>query len=395
MIIRARAVVTMDGAAIMNGAIAVSGNTIVDVGEWESVRRRNSGEVLDLGEAALLPGLINAHCHLDYTCLRGKIARQDSFTDWIRAINAEKGKLSADDYVRSIDDGFVEARRFGATSIANLTGVPELAARTHPLSRTWWFAELIDIRAAQDVEEVVRTLPLSAEGRGLAPHAPYTASAGLYQKCETIAERENLLLTTHLAESKEERAMSLDRSGPLMEFLSSISHDLFEANGVTPVEHLSQFCRLDERWLLVHLNDICDRDVERLGNANIVHCPRSHACFGHTPFEFAKLRNRGLNICLGTDSLASNDDLSLFAEMRQFRKNQPSLSGFDLLEMVTINPARALRREGALGQLRTGHRADVIALPHTDSEGGLIDEIIAFEGNVPWTMVDGVSLEIA
>ncbi len=394
MIIRARAVVTMDGAPISNGAIAVSGNVIVDVGEWESVRRRNSGEVVDLGEAAILPGLINAHCHLDYTCLRGKIARQDSFTDWIRAINAERAKLSADDYIRSIDDGFAEARRFGTTSIANLTGVPEVASRTHPLLRTWWFAELINIRAAQDVDEVLRALPPSAEGLGLAPHAPYTASADLYQKCAMIAEREDLLLTTHLAESKEEMAMSLERSGSLADFLRSISPDLFEARGNTPVEHLSQCCRLDERWLLVHVNEICDRDVERLGNAHIVHCPRSHAYFGHTPFEFAKLRSRGLNICLGTDSLASNDDLSLFAEMRQFHKIQPSLSGVELLEMVTINPARALRREGALGRLRAGYRADVIALPHTGGERSLID-VIAYEGDVSWIMLNGVSLENA
>ncbi len=395
MIIRARAVVTMDGAPITNGAIAVSGNAIVDVGEWDSVRRRNSGEVVDLGETALLPGLINAHCHLDYTCLRGRIARQDSFTDWIRAINAERAKLSADDYVRSIDVGFAEARRFGTTSIANLTGVPELASRTHPLSRTWWFAELIDIRAAQNVDEVLRTLPVSAEGSGLAPHAPYTASADLYRKCEAIAEREDLLLTTHLAESKEEMAMSLDRCGPLSEFLGSISPNLFEASGVTPVEHLSRFCGLDERWLLVHVNEIRDRDFERLGSAHIVHCPRSHGYFGHTPFEFAKLRSRGLNICLGTDSLASNDDLSLLAEMREFRKIQPSLSGFDLLEMVTINPARALRRAEDLGRLRVGYRADVIALPQNGNERDLVDEVIAFDGSVSWSMIDGVSLENA
>jgi cytosine/adenosine deaminase-related metal-dependent hydrolase len=235
-------------------------------------------------------------------------------------------------------------------------------------------------------------LPQSTEELGLAPHAPYTASADLYQKCEAIAERENLLLTTHLAESKEEMAMSLDSSGPLAEFLGSISPDLFEANGMTPVEHLSQFCRLDQRWLLVHVNEIGDRDIERLGNAHIVHCPRSHAYFGHRPFEFAKLRSHGLNICLGTDSLASNDDLSLFAEMRQFQQIQPSLSGLDLLEMVTINPARALRREGTLGRLRPGYRADVIAVPHSGSERSVLDAVIAHEGDVSWTMLDGVSL---
>ena len=108
MIIRARTVVTMDGAPIENGAVAVSGNQIADVGKFDQIRARNAGEIVDLGEQALLPGLINAHCHLDYTCLRGKIPPQKSFADWLRAINAEKAKFSPADYLASINDGFAE-----------------------------------------------------------------------------------------------------------------------------------------------------------------------------------------------------------------------------------------------------------------------------------------------
>src|SRR5437588_4514482 len=95
MIIRARVVITMDGPPIENGAVAISGDRIDDVGKFSDISKRYSAPVVvDLGEQALLPGLINTHCHLDYTCLRGKIPRQASFTDWIRAINAEKTKLS-------------------------------------------------------------------------------------------------------------------------------------------------------------------------------------------------------------------------------------------------------------------------------------------------------------
>src|SRR5216110_875995 len=113
MIIRARVVVTMDGPPIDNGAVVVLGDRIVDVGKFSEISKRYSTEeVVDLGEQALLPGLINAHCHLDYTCLRGKIPRQKSFTDWIRAINTEKSKLSPQDYIVSINAGFAEAQRF-------------------------------------------------------------------------------------------------------------------------------------------------------------------------------------------------------------------------------------------------------------------------------------------
>jgi len=124
MIIRGRTVVTMHGAPIDNGAVAVSGNRIVEVGRFDDIKKRNTGSIVDLGQHALLPGLINAHCHLDYTCLRGKISRQKSFTDWIRAINAEKSDLSPENFLSSINDGFEEAKRFGTTAIANLTAFP-------------------------------------------------------------------------------------------------------------------------------------------------------------------------------------------------------------------------------------------------------------------------------
>ncbi len=156
MIIRARSVVTMDGAPIEDGAVRVTGNRIGEVGEFPKFASDND-EILDLGECILLPGLINAHCHLDYTCLRGKIPRQKSFTNWIRAINAEKAGLTAQDYVASINAGLAEAYRFGTTTIANLTAFPELIASTDEAVQTWWFAELIDVREPKRANEIVDT----------------------------------------------------------------------------------------------------------------------------------------------------------------------------------------------------------------------------------------------
>src|SRR5881394_1878808 len=182
MIIRARILVTMHEAPIQNGAVAVSGNRIVDVGRFDDIKTRNAGNVVDLGEQALLPGLLNAHCHLDYTCLRGKIAPQKSFTDWIRAINTEKAKLSEQDYLASIAEGFAEAKRFGTTTVANLTAFPELIPGVNPPIRTWWFAELIDVRNPSRIDELVdlaihamKRARDSGGGIGFAPHALFTA----------------------------------------------------------------------------------------------------------------------------------------------------------------------------------------------------------------------------
>src|SRR5213082_733686 len=139
MIIRAGTVVTMDGPPIENGAVAVSGSRITNVGKCSEISATNSGEqIVDLGEQALLPGMIHPPCHLDYPCLRGKIPPPTSFPEWIRAINAEKANLSPEDYVRSIKEGFAEAKRFGTTTIANLTAFPELVSKVQEPIRTWW-----------------------------------------------------------------------------------------------------------------------------------------------------------------------------------------------------------------------------------------------------------------
>src|SRR5437899_6533176 len=179
MIIRARTVVTMDVPPIENGAVALSENRIVNVGRFDEIKTQHSGEIVDLGEQALLPGLINAHCHLDYTCLRGKIPPQKSFADWIRAINAEKATLSPKDYLASINEGFAEAKGFGTTTIANLTAFPGLISRITPPIRTRWFAELMDVRvracANETVGRAVESLK-SAPNWGLAPQASFTAS---------------------------------------------------------------------------------------------------------------------------------------------------------------------------------------------------------------------------
>src|SRR5438045_7426178 len=237
MIIRARSVVTMNGAPIEDGAVRVTGNRIGEVGEFPKFASNND-EILDLGGCILLPGLINAHCHLDYTCLRGKIPRQKSFTNWIRIINAEKGKLTAEDYVRSINTGFAEAQRFGTTTIANLIAFPELIAKMNPPIRTWWFAELIDVREPERANKIVESATDSlkcAENWGLAPHAPFTASENLSRDCQEIALRENILLTTHLAESCEEMEMFRDASGPLYQFLKEIGREMTDCGYDTPL----------------------------------------------------------------------------------------------------------------------------------------------------------------
>ena len=401
MIVRARTVLTIDGRPIGDGAVVVDGGRIVDVGPYTEVQRRHTAEALDLGDRVLLPGLINAHCHLDYTCLQGRIPPPESFTQWIAAINRAKADLSPNDYVASINEGFNEARRFGTTTILNLTAVAAVIERTTAPMRTCWFPELIDVRAPGHADEIVdQAVEALGQARfaaspccGLAPHAPFTASPRLYRRSIDLAP----VITTHIAESTDEMQMFRDASGPLYEFLSSIGRDMSDCGGNTPMQ---EFLRripepVLERSIVVHANELTDDDLTMLRHLrrkfHVVHCPRNHAYFRHSRFPFAQLRRLGFNIALGTDSLASNDDLNLFAEMRQFRNAFSDVRPSEILEMVTTNAARAIGCKGSLGVIRAGARADLIALPSTSTHD-FAAEIMDFTGR-PWLMLDGVVME--
>jgi aminodeoxyfutalosine deaminase len=395
MIIRARTVVPMEGEPIDDGAVAVAGNKITDVGRFDEVRQRQSGDILDLGEQILMPGLINGHCHLDYTMLRGTIAPQRSFSDWIRAINTEKANLTDQDYIESINAGFAEARRFGTTTILNLTAFPKLIAAIREPLRTWWFGELIDVRNPDEAEKIADEAVefLKSKSRwGLAPHAPFTASGRLYARCEEIARRENIPLTTHLAESREEMEMFRDAIGAAFQFLESIGRPMEDCGEGTPLSLFLRTRAIDRGWIIAHLNELDAGDFDFLADAptfHIAHCPRSHAFFGHAPFALERLRSLGFNICLGTDSLASNSDLSLFAEMRELLRKEPWLSPREIVAMATLNGAQAIGQADLIGKIAPTAYADLIALSDVPSTADIFERIIAFEETVPWMMVNG------
>jgi cytosine/adenosine deaminase-related metal-dependent hydrolase len=394
-IVRARVVVPMAGDPIENGAVAIAGSKITGVGRFEEVKASHDGDVVDLGEQILLPGLINAHCHLDYTLLRGQIPSQESFTDWIRAINAAKAELTSKDYIASINEGFAEAQSFGTTTIVNLTAFPELIAEIEEPIRTWWFGELIDVRNPDQAGEIVDRAAYSLRCKnhwGLAPHAPFTASAQLFSAASEISSKHNVPITTHVAESREEMQMFREAGGPLFDFLKSLGRPMDDCGGTTPLASLMQSHAVDSRWILAHLNEITEADFDLLARSrkfHIVHCPRSHTFFGHAPFALERLRALGQNVCLGTDSLASNSSLSLFAEMRELLRKESFISPLEVVAMSTVNAAKAIGQADSLGRISPGFCADLIAIPSAASERKVMDAIVAFEGTKPWMMADG------
>ncbi len=389
----------MGAPYVEDGGVAVCEGRITSVGPFAEVRSGHRGAVCDLGEVVLLPGLINAHCHLDYTGLRGQIPPpQEGFAAWVGQINALKARLTEADYLRAIRDGFAELLRGGVTTVFNLEAFPHLlGCLPRPPLRTWWFHELIDVRDPAAAEAQVAAA-LEAHrahatgwpgGAGLCPHAPYTASAGLYRACA----RARVPLSTHLAESADEAAMFAHARGPLYEVLARLGRPMGDCGHHSAFGHAVRAGLVGPGWLLAHANELEEEDFEWIathpGPWRVVHCPRSHAFFGHRPFAWERLRALGVEISLGTDSLASNADLSLLAELRAAGRANPALSSEALLDMATLHPARAIGQAGQLGCLAPGAWADLIALPYAGAPGGAADAVVGHAGPVEWVRVAG------
>jgi cytosine/adenosine deaminase-related metal-dependent hydrolase len=406
MIVRARVLVPIHGPPIPDGALRVEGPIITAVAPAAELPPAPGEEVLDLSQHLVLPGLINAHCHLDYSMLRFAISPQRSFTQWIQRINALKRCLDTDDYLAAIRKGFAELQHWGTTTVCNIESFPELLPRiSTPPVRTWWFYEMIDVRHRTATEAVVSgALSFFDQhdallgGWGLSPHAPYTASRTLYELSNACSATHRMPLTTHLAESREEFTMFREAQGPLYEFLDRLQRPMTDCgHGLTPFATLWNSGCIDQRWILAHMNELTADDLQLLASAprenlpSVVHCPGSHHYFGHSPFQFRALQKLGINLCTGTDSLASTDTLNLFQELRRLGESEPSLSPLDLLRTATLNPARALGMAGRLGEISPGAFADLIALPCPPNLPPTQAHAAVLECRSPvlWTMLHG------
>jgi cytosine/adenosine deaminase-related metal-dependent hydrolase len=403
---RCRTLVTMNGTPIDNGVFVVEGSRFVQTGRAPEILRNYAGEIVDLGEVVVMPGLINAHCHLDYTLMRGAILPAKSFSRWVKRINALKRSLTDSDYLHAIQLGFEELHQNGVTTVLNIVSTPQIFPMLPPPRiRTWYFLELIDLRPRPWIEEHVFGSWLFFSGNGdrlgglgLSPHAPYTASSKMYELALECSRTMNLLVTTHVAESSEEYAMFAESSGELYEFLKQLGRPMTDCGSTSPLRHLIENGLINAECIVAHLNEVDERDLELLSetewrNLQIVHCPKSHRFLHQKRFPLEALMARGLNISIGTDSLASNDSLNLFSEMRTAKKNYPTLSALDLLEMVTIRPARALKLQHELGRIAPGYLADAIAIPFKGSTENVCEAIIQNRGTIKWTMVNGKVLK--
>jgi aminodeoxyfutalosine deaminase len=379
MLYLADTVLPISSPPLTRGAVRVEGSEIVAFGPASELPAQPGEPVTDLGASTLLPGLINAHCHLDFTWFKGALSPKQGFTEWIKTINALRRSFTTRDYVDSIAEGFELLAQGGTTTVANIEAFPELLPHLPvPPLRTWWFLELIDVRSRiNEGETLLGALsffekhPEWLGGFGLSPHAPYTASVDLYRLARTCGEKYGMLSTTHIAESLEEHEMFSHASGTLYDFLASLGRDNSDCGQGSALSHLVEHGVIGPNCIIAHLNYLQDYDYDLVARsgASVVHCPKCHTYFGHAPFPLKALREYGVNVCLGTDSLASNNMLDMRSEMRE-AQTLHGLSDREVLEMVLLNGARALGQAGKLGQISRGSVADLVAFPHAANDAG-------------------------
>jgi aminodeoxyfutalosine deaminase len=359
---------------ITNGFVAIRGDRTLGTGTQDHLSIPKGAKVISLKNRILMPGLVNAHCHLDYTDMKGKVPASGGFAAWVLRIVKKKKSWSDANFKTSIQRGMKQCLDSGTTTIANITCVPHLVSslKLNDAPRIWWFIEQLDLGQPGSAPLLEWNTYLKKrfehQSFSLSPHAPYSVTPELFQQAVLFCDRHSLPWTAHVAESREEWQMFHDAAGQLFEVVKRLGRDISDCGKTTPFRRLLDLSRLSRQpgrlthWkttstghiemdsrapaILAHMNCLSDEDLALLrvnrAHFSVAHCPRSHAFFRHPAFRLNELHEIGVTLCLGTDSLASNRDLSLFSEMRKMSKTFPDVPARAIVQMATVNGAAAL-----------------------------------------------------
>lgn len=393
---------------IPDGALLTDGGRILEVGGRDDlVKRHPSAPLEELDGAVILPGLVNVHTHLELSALKGTLPL-GSFVDWIIGLIERRRELDEGFYHRSTNQGVEELIRSGVTCVGEITttGMSFEVLQNSGL-RGVVYREVLSPdpakadQIAERAEVEVQAMQAKAGGLlkvGLSPHAPYSLSEPLLRHVGALALRLKLPLAIHLAEMAEEVVYIREGAGLIREKLlprvgwEGPSHEI---RGETPVRLLARLGLLSPSTLAVHAIHLEEEDQDLLASRGvaIAHCPRSNAFLNTGVAPLPAYLARGMQVGLGTDSLASNVSLSLWDEMRfAFRLHKGKVSAEQLLRMATLGGAEALGVGGLIGSIESGKRADLTAITCEDLDGkDLYSSLLAtvHSEDVLLTMVDG------
>ena len=374
--LRARYVFPVTSPPIADGVVTVEDGRIVAVG-----REPASCPVTDLGNLAILPSLVNAHTHLEFSGLAAPLGHPGmSLPDWIRLVVAYRRQLPSDSQRVAIERGAAECRASGSVAIAEIATTDWRAARDSTI-----FLEIIGLRRelsadrlAKARQHLAKAAPrLSRRGiqLGISPHAPYSVHPELFDRLIELAGESHAPVAFHLAETLEELDLLATGGGPFRELLIELGawDETAIPRGTRPIDYLRRLADRGVHALVIHGNYLDEEEIEFVAahpdRLTVVYCPRTHAYFGHPRHPLPRLLAAGANVALGTDSRASNPDLNLLEEIRFVARSFPELPSATALELGTLRAARALRIDDRFGSLEPGKLAALatIPLPETDA----------------------------
>ena len=383
-IIAAEYVLPVASEPIAGGAIALEGDRIAAVGKQDEVARIFPKAVVeDLGKAAILPGFVNCHSHLEITSMRGALDDvEHDFRAWLLKLNDIRCELSNEDIEAAAVIGATEGARAGVTCFgdigrcgqAGLNALKSVGLRGVLFQETEFSPD--DRTAEADFETLEKKfLRLREQSTelveiGLSPHSPYTVSRRLFELIAEYAIRENIKLTIHAAESEDERKLLLHGEGFFLRFYERLGLE-WKAPGCSSIEFLSRTGILAARPLLAHCVTLSESDLQIISDSasSVAHCPKSNAKFGHGYAPLEKFMNAGINVGLGSDSVASNNLCDLLEEGRfavLAARNRPGRKRFltarEILEVATLGGAKALGLGDEVGTLETGKQADITVI---------------------------------
>lgn len=383
-LISADHVVPMIGEPIKGGAVAIDGRTIAEVGPFtELIRKFPNAEHTAFGNAAIVPGFVNCHAHLEISAMRGHLDDvEHDFSAWLLKLTARREELSDEQIAAAAANGAAEAVRAGITCVGDIgrkgsvgfTALKESGLRGIVYQETDFSPDDRNADAAfRDLITKFEQLTRDADDRvavGISPHSPYTVSPRLFTLIAEFAGRSGCKLSIHAAESAAEEALLFTGTGMFTEFFTRGGIE-WNSPHCSPVEFLYRTSILDQRPLLAHCIRVSSDDIALIKNtgAAVAHCPRSNAKFGHGWAPLEQIADAGIPVGLGSDSVASNNVNDILAEGRfaaLAARNRPERQRFiqpkEILRMATIGGAAAMGLDDRIGSLEPGKLADIAVL---------------------------------
>jgi cytosine/adenosine deaminase-related metal-dependent hydrolase len=394
------------------GAIAVAEGRIVDTGPLARLRTEYGAPVREFPGCVIMPGLVNAHTHLELTHFPSWKLRKGidysprTYVDWVIQVIKIRRSLTRQELEHSVREGIRVSLECGTTTIGEILSDRALIPLYDAAGLSGrLFIEAIGqepdhcARLLAEIDNTLATFPAGPFRPGVSPHAPHTLSSRFMRDVSALARHYSLPTAIHLAESREEGAFFHDSGGKIAELLYPFAGwepYIPPPRRTTPAAYLDSLGALIPAASLVHCVHVTPADAHLLKErgATVILCPRSNDRLVVGKAPVALLKKTGIPLALGTDSLASNDSLSLWDEMRFLRREFPgTFSPAELLDLVTINAARALSLDGETGSLEKGKRADFLVMK-TSSPAHELAEALIEEGQIEEVFVGGAQLTI-